>query len=354
MTVMSKTDTGRFFEDFELGEQLVHATPRTVTTGDASLYMALHGARFALTSSQEAARAVGLGGAVIDEMLAFHIVFGKTVPDVSINAVANLGYAEGRFRKPVRPGDTVRAVSDVIGLKETSAGDTGIVYVRTEGFNQDDAFVMDYVRWVLVRKRDKASPPAQTTVPQLKPALTPVDLIVPNRLNLAAYDPAWTGSKALFEDYVVGECIDHVDGMTVEEAEHQSATRLYQNTAKVHFNQFQESKGRFGRRLIYGGYVISMARALSFNGLANAVLIAGINGGRHVAPLFAGDTVFAWTQVLDSASLPGPGKVGALRLRTRATKNHPCTDFPADGPDGKPHPAVILDFDYWVLMPRRA
>ena len=76
--------------------------------------------------------------------------------------------------------------------------------------------------------------------------------------------------------------------MTVEEAEHQMATRLYQNTARVHFNQFTESKGRFGRRLIYGGHVISLARALSFNGLANAFHIAGINGGRHVAPLFAG------------------------------------------------------------------
>ena len=83
------------------------------------------------------------------------------------------------------------------------------------------------------------------------------------------------------------------------------ATRLYHNTARVHFNQFSESKGRFGRRLIYGGHVISLARALSFNGLGNAFHIAAINGGRHVAPLFAGLTVFAWSEVLETAEVPG-------------------------------------------------
>ena len=87
---------------------------------------------------------------------------------------------------------------------------------------------------------------------------------------------------------------------------------------------------RFRRRLIYGGHIISLARALSVNGLANACLIAAINGGRHVAPCFAGDTVFAWTQVLDKAELDGRRDLGALRLRTIATKDRPCDDFPGE------------------------
>ena len=134
------------------------------------------------------------------------------------------------------------------------------------------------------------------------------------RIDRAAFDPELSGSLDWFEDYRAGERIDHVDGVTVEEAEHQTATRLYQNAAKVHFNQFSEGQGRFGRRLIYGGHVISLARALSFNGLANAFHIAAINGGRHVAPLFAGGTVFAWSQVLVRAELPGRTDVGAMRL----------------------------------------
>ena len=137
--------------------------------------------------------------------------------------------------------------------------------------------------------------------------------------------------------------------MTVEEAEHQLATRLYQNTAKVHFNQFSESKGRFGRRLVYGGHVISLARALSFNGLGNGFHVSAINGGRHVAPLFAGATVFAWSEVLEAAAVPGRDDVGALRILTRATRDLPCTDHPVV--DATPEtPGVILELDYWVLM----
>ncbi|MDE2075346.1 MAG: hypothetical protein KGJ81_18085, partial [Alphaproteobacteria bacterium] len=113
-------------------------------------------------------------------------------------------------------------------------------------------------------------------------------------------------------------------------------------------------KGRFGRRLIYGGHVISLARALSFNGLANALSIVAINGGRHVNPLFAGDTVFAWSQVLDKAQVEGRKDCGALRLRLIATKNRPCFDHPDKDGDGKYPADVILDFDYWAVLPRRA
>ena len=148
-------------------------------------------------------------------------------------------------------------------------------------------------------------------------------------IDAQAYDNVLAGSPHRFGDYKAGEKIDHVDGITVEEAEHMIATRLYQNTARIHFNQFTESKGRFGRRLIYGGHAISLARALSFNGLANAFHVAAINGGRHVAPLFAGLTVFAWSEVLATAELPGRNDVGALRLRTIATKDRPCAGFPA-------------------------
>jgi 2-methylfumaryl-CoA hydratase len=129
------------------------------------------------------------------------------------------------------------------------------------------------------------------------------------------------------------------------------ATRLYQNTARVHFDHFSGSKSRFGKRLIYGGHTISLARALSFNGLGNAFHVAAINGGRHVAPLFADLTVFAWSEVLETAEIPGRKDVGALRLRTIATKDRPCEDFPLKSGD-EYDPAVILDLDYWVLMPK--
>lgn len=347
-----KTSSGRFFEDFHLGETIVHATPRTVTAGDVALYTALYGPRFAVQSSEAFARAVGYPAAPVDDLLVFHIVFGKTVPDVSLNAVANLGYADGRFLKPVFAGDTLSTTSEVIGLKQTSAGDAGIVYVRSIGRNQHGEIVLSYARWVLVRKRTPGTPAHAEQVPELAKAVQPEALgegCPP--LDLAAYDDALAGSSFRWSDYAAGERIDHVDGMTVEEAEHQLATRLYQNTARVHFDAHAAQGSRFGKRLIYGGHVISLARALSFNGLGNAFHIAAINGGRHVAPLFAGDTVYAWSEVLASAELPGRSDVGALRLRLVATKNRPCADLPLKLGD-QYDPSVILDFDYWALMPR--
>lgn len=350
----SKTTSGNFFEDFQLGQQIVHATPRTVTAGDVALYTALYGSRFAVTSSDQFAAALGLERAPIDSLLAFHIVFGKTVPDISLNAIANLGYAAGRFAQPVYPGDTLATTSTVIGLRQNKDGKTGVVYVRSVGTNQHAAVVLDYVRWVMVRKRDPQAPAPETVVPELPAEVAGADLVVPYSFTGPTYDTDRAGSPYLWEDYAVGERIDHVDGMTIEEAEHMLATRLYQNTARVHFNQHTEQAGRFGRRIIYGGHIISLARALSFNGLANALSIAAINGGRHTNPTFAGDTIYAWSQIRDRLALPGRTDIGALRIRTVATKDRPCADFPDQDAEGKYDPAVVLDFDYTVLMPRRA
>jgi 2-methylfumaryl-CoA hydratase len=349
---VSKTNPGNFFEDFRLGQMIRHATPRTVTAGDQALYTALYGPRFAVQSSDAFARAIGYGHAPLDDLLVFHIVFGKTVPDISLNAVANLGYADGRFLKPVYPDDTLRAQSEVIGLKENSNGKTGVVYLRSTGFNQEGEPVLSYVRWAMVKKRDSKLSGAEPRVPDLPKAVLPADLGAGcPKIAGKMWDDELSGSAHRFNDYRQGERIDHVDGMTVEEAEHMLATRLYQNTAKVHFDQFSQAKGRFGRRLIYGGHVISLARALSFNGLGNAFHVAAINGGRHVAPLFAGGTVYAWSEIVETADVPAQSDLGALRIMTRATRDLPCRDFPTREATAE-DPGVILEFDYWVLLPR--
>ena len=350
---MSKTDPGRFFEDFAVGQELCHATPRTVTEADGALYTALTGSRFALHSSDVFARALGLPRAPLDDILVFHLVFGRTVADISLNAVANLGYADCVFGVPVYPGDDLTANSRVLGLRETASGKTGVVWLRSVGTNQRGETVLDYVRWVMVSKRDPDAPAPEPVTPDLPEAVDVARLFVPEGLSLAGYDAGLAGSSYLYDDYEAGERIDHFDGMTLEEAEHQMATRLYQNSARVHFNLHAARDSRFGRRIVYGGHVISLARALSFNGLANAFRVAAINGGRHASPTFAGHTIHSWSEVLEKIDLPGRADVGALRLRTIATKDKPCAEFPLTGRDGKPDPAVVLDLDYTVLMPRR-
>ena len=328
--------------------EIHHATPLTLTTGDISLYRALTGSRHALYSAETFATSNGFEALPIDPLLAFHVVFGKTVPDISLNAVANLGYADGRFPVPVYPGDTLTAISDVIGVKQNSNGKTGVVYVRTRGFNQRGEEALSYVRWVMVNKRDPNSPAPETTIPDLPKVVDPAGL--GHARAYADWNTTLSGSPHLFDAYEIGEKINHVDGMTVEEAEHQIATRLYQNTAKVHFDAHAQKDSRFGKRLIYGGVVISIARSLSFNGLANAAELLAINGGTHAGPLFSGDTIYAWSEVRDKAELSDT--VGALRLRLVAVKDQDPGAFALRGDDGKYAPGVCLDFDYWAAVPR--
>ena len=339
-----KTNPGRFFEDYRLGEVIRHAVPRTVGQGERALYHALYPARGALYSSDEFAKGVGLKASPLDDLVAFHTVFGKTVPEISLNAVANLGYAEGRWLLPVWPGDTLRSESEVIGLKETSSGATGVVWVRTRGLNQHGDVVLEYVRWVMVRKR-RREVVVPVSVPSLAAVVGPGTLVVPEGLDFSGYDFGLAGEPHRWGDYAVGEVIDHVDAVTIEEAEHMLATRLWQNTSKVHFDVGQREDGR---RLIYGGHVISLARALSFNGLANAQMIVALNAGAHANPCFAGDTVRAWSEVLDRAETSVPS-VGALRLRLVATKGKAGE---LRGAEGKYLPEVLLDLDYWALVPR--
>jgi 2-methylfumaryl-CoA hydratase len=350
---MSKTGAGNFFEDFRVGQEIRHATPRTLTEADAALNIGLYGSRFAINSSDVFAHALGLPRSPLDDLLVFHVVIGKTVPDLSLNAVANLGYAEFRWGAPVYPGDTLSAHSRVLGLRENSNRTSGVVWVRSTGVNQRGEMVLDYVRWVMVHKRDPAAVVAAPSVPKTAASVAPSELVVPSGLSLAAYDDVAAGSPHRWEDYESGERIDHVSGMTLEDSDHMFSTRLYQNTARVHFDAFAGRDTRFGRRLAYGGHVISLARALSFNGLANGFRVAAINAGSHVAPTFGGDTIYAWSEVLEKATLPGRSDVGALRVRTIAAKDCPCGTWPGKGADGKYHPAVVLDLDYWVLMPRR-
>jgi 2-methylfumaryl-CoA hydratase len=348
-----KPRPGRFFEDFRLGLRIVHPTPRTLTDGDAALYIALTGARQILASSAPAARALGYRDRPLDELLVFHVAFGKTVPDVSLNAVANLGYADVRFLAPCYAGDTLRAESEVIGLRENSSRKSGIVYVRSSAFNQAGDPVLTWVRWVMVNKRSDAAAPAPA-VPELPPVVPAERLAVPAFLRAAAFDIALTGSSDLWDDYEAGERIDHPSGLTLDESDHTLATKLYQNNARVHFDALAMRKSAFGRRLVYGGHVISVCRALAYDGLENALAIAAINGGSHVNPTFAGDTLYALTEVREKWRLPGRDDLGALRLRLLGLKDLPPGELAGPLPAGGGYPAsVVLDLDYTVLMPRR-
>src|SRR5687768_16514637 len=123
-----KASSGNFFEDFSVGMRIQHAVPRTLHGGDLALYIALTGDRHPLSSSTEVSRSLGFQRECAHVLLTFHVVYGKSVADISRNAVANLGYANVRFLRTVYPGYTLSAESEVIGLRELSNGKAGVVY----------------------------------------------------------------------------------------------------------------------------------------------------------------------------------------------------------------------------------
>ena len=251
------------------------------------------------------------------------------------------------------PATRLSATSEVIGLKENSNRKTGIVYVRTRGVKQDGTAVLEYVRWVMVRKRDESAPAPGDHVPRLPTAVEPKLLggACPP-IDVKAYDFALAGSPHRFGDYQVGEKIDHVDGITVEEAEHQTATRLYQNTARIHFDAVHRGAGPFRQaadlwrprhlagardlvqrprqRLPHRRDQRRPPRRAAVRGRHGVCLVGGAGGERTAG------------RAATSA------RCGCAPSRP---KDRPCADFPYK--DGEEYdPAVLLDLDYWALMPR--
>ena len=361
MTFSTKVNLGRFFEDFVFNEVIQHATPRTITVGDCALYIALTGARNPLHCSDPFAQSLGYKTTPVDDLLAFHIAFGKTVPDISVNAVANLGYADVRFLQPVFVGDTLSTSSQVIGLRQNSSGKSGVVWVRSTSINQRGKPVLSWVRWVMVHKNNLDAPAPATTIPDLPSFVAPENLSVPSYFSAKKFDATATGGKYFWQDYQAGELINHTAGMIINDSDHSMATRLYQNNARLHFenlynkdlqvNVMDAVQLQIGKRLVYGGVTISICRSLSFQGLENAISILAINAGTHANPSFAGDTIYCATEVIEKFELNK--ELGALRLRMIGIKNMSPNDLADIKTNEKYHENVVLDLDYTVAMPRR-
>jgi 2-methylfumaryl-CoA hydratase len=351
---MKKDRAGNYFEDFHPGMKIRHATPRTLTEGDRSLYIGLTGSRTALGTAETNAQQLGFGRRPLEDLLVFNTAFGKTVPDISLNAVANLGYADVRFVADVYPGDTLVVESEVIGLKENSNRRSGVVYVRSTAKNQHGLEVLTWIRWVMVHKRDHRAASDEPVVPAIDAVVSPERLRHRQYTTRVRDIVTMTGKADLWDDYAIGERIDHPGAMTINDSDHSIATRLYQNTAKAHFNGFAMAAAG-GPRLVYGGHIISLCKALSYDGFENGLSIAAINGGSHVNPTFAGDTVACSTMVLDKIELD-VSHVGALRLRMIGIKDASAASivFPDAGHGRQNYPSnVVLDLDYTIVIPKK-
>ena len=354
MTNSNLLSEGNHFEDFQVGQHLVHGVPRTITESDATLYLALTGSRFALHCAETIALKCGFRKTPIDNLLLFHIAFGKTVNDVSLNAVANLGYAEVQFHSPCFTGDTISVTSKVIGLKENSNGKTGVVYVHSVANNQSGQTVLQWKRWVMVKKKNLSAEAPLTTLPELESRVSFVEQTLPDAIDFSQWTSSDSDNQARFNDLKIGDTVFHRDGMTINDSDHSLATRLYQNNARVHFDQTLMALSAHGKRLVYGGHIISICRALSYNGLGNALWVSAINGGTHSNPSFAGDTIYCQSEIIDKQAIEGRSDLGLVRIRMLGIKNNTPSNIDFLYKDNEKrtqyHSDVVLDLDYSALI----
>ena len=126
---------------------------------------------------------------------------------------------------------------------------------------------------------------------------------------------ALTGNDNYFEDFVPGTVMRHARGKTVEVTENVLITNLVMNTAQGHFNEHAMKNNRFGQRITFGGVTASLVIGLTAQDTAeNALAELSLDKIRFSVPVFHGDTLYAFTEVLDVAPSDRPD-AGIVRFR---------------------------------------
>ena len=298
--------TGNFLEDFVPGALLRHKGGKTLTEGLFTTFTEWSMTTNPLAKNAHYARAYGYQGLVCSPGLTMLICFSQTVEDVSENARANLEYIDMRFGAPLYIGDSVEVETVVLGVRPSSSRpNLGIVHVQSTARKNvgeaDEAVVMTWQRKVQVYKRDDQ---AELHTGEIEPADVECALWLPEYDAKRDYARRahLTGADSYFEGFEVGTTIEHSRGRTVT-PEHIHLTAVLDNTSQVHCNQYMidlDPKQYVGGQLIiFGGIPFVLCLGLSSPDVGDNTLGDIVYPtGRHTAPLFAGDTVFAATEVL--------------------------------------------------------
>ncbi len=316
---------GNFLEDFRVGQVFRHKVGKTVTEGLFNAFTEFAMTTNPLHKNLHYARRYGFRGLVVPPGLVMNVVFSQSVEDISENARANLEYIDMCFGVPVFIADTIEVTTTVLGIKPSSRDpDRGVVHVQTTGYNQDGEVVLTFQRKVQVWKgRIEASveEAALTDIPAVSR-----ELVLPPYDSGRNYSELahLTNADTYFEDFSPGDVIEHSRGRTVM-TEHMALTAMLDNTSQVHTNQFliDQNPERYigGKLIVYGGIPFNLCLGLSCPDVAdNSLGDIRYASGRHTGPIFAGDTVFAGTEIRDKRDFPGRSDLGVLETILRGYK----------------------------------
>jgi len=312
-----KKTTGYFLEDFQPGQVFRHKGGKTVNEGLFNAFTDFSMTTNPLHKNAEYARYFGYEGLLAPPGLVMNIVFSQTVSDISENARANLEYINMRFGEPVYIGDTLEAETTILGIKPSSSkNDRGVVHVASVGRNQDGKVVIAFERKVQVWKKDLAATLAEGELDggvqvECTPVIPPYEAV--REASAKAY---LSNDDTYFEDFRAGDLYEHSRGRLVTD-EHIALTGQLDNTSQVHCNQFlidqNPEKYIGGKLIVYGGVPFNLCLGISCPDVAdNSPADVIYTSGKHVGPVFAGDTVFASTEIRDTRDYPGRQDLGLL------------------------------------------
>ncbi len=315
---------GRYLEDFVPGAVFEHPRGLTLDKGVARSFAAAFLHANPLYLNDEYARAHGFPASPVCPQLVFNLVLSLGVQNDSEKAMANLGYYNAQFLRPVYPGDTLRALTRVHACRNRGEGHAGIVHIHTLGLNQSDRVVLQYERKIMV-------PPYGGVPDKVRPGPAgsagfpwEEDARVELPVGSGPYPAHLTGEATYLEDFEPGDIIVHEHGRTVTD-EHMYWTCLVDNTHPLHTDRIY-STGRAGpmsgEPIVYGGLVFAWLEGLASRDVSeNALWQLGFTEGYHTRPLQSGDTVAALSRIL--AINPGPPGLdaGMMTVQLIGVKN---------------------------------
>ncbi|MCC8989104.1 MAG: MaoC family dehydratase [Candidatus Contendobacter sp.] len=314
---------GRYLDEFVPGQVFVHPRGYTFERGPMLDFARVFMQCNPLYLNLEYAKAHGFPDLPASPQMVFNVVLSLGVHNDSEKAIANLGYYNVQFLRPVYPGDTLRGYTKVMDRKARGEDKPGIVLIRTLGLNQHNQVVLQYERKIMVGYRGDRLPttPAPTTPVEFPWVEHPV---VDLPITGGNYPAQLTGPNTYFEDFALGDLIVHANGRTITD-EHMAWTYLVGNTHPLHFDRVYSTglSGKMsGEPIVYGGLVFAWLEGLASRDVSeNALWELGFTEGYHTQPAVSGDTVAALSRVVATEILPNTDSAGIVTFQFIGVKN---------------------------------
>ncbi|MCB1304067.1 MAG: MaoC family dehydratase N-terminal domain-containing protein [Leptospiraceae bacterium] len=359
---------GRYLQDFNQGDVFIHPRAFTVDRSFAQEYATVFHDACPLFLSAPYAQAHGFSDLLVHPLQVFNIVLSLGVQNNSEKAIANLGYYNVQFLRPVYPGDTITARSRVLDRKERGEGKPGIVHVKTLGMNQKGEIVIQYERKIMIppRKGDGASQGGDPKAPF--PEVNDPQVELPDLPKLSSDVISQTGSDTYFENFSVGDIYIHKNMRTITD-EHVPWTYRMGNTHPLHYDRLysQSLSGPMsGEPIVYGGLVFGWLSGMASRDISeNMLWDLGYTEGYHTQPAISGDTVGSITRILALEDGPMAG-TGVIHAQFIGVKNQrPAEVLDEHGADlfikendkknlGKEKiPAKIFEIERKILIKKR-